>query len=283
MRPLRPAGSAATVAVALALIGCLTVSSCSAGTDFDPGSTTNSTTEATAAAISDGRLYPVVKVADGDTVTVVIDGVRQRVRLLGIDAPELGSPGECFGRESADRAAALLTGTSVQLIADDTQDDRDRYGRLLRYVVLADGTLVNGMLVRDGDAREYTYDEPYRYQQQFRALEEEARASGAGIWSADCRQQSNMTTPEVPNTAVPNAAVSNTAVSNTAGPTSGTTQDVPDPNCPIKGNINAKGDRIYHVPGNESYAETVITPAKGERWFCSAEEAQAAGWRAAKN
>ena len=178
MRPLRSAGSAATVAVALALIGCLTVSSCSAGTDFDPGSTTNSTTEATAAAISDGRLYPVVKVADGDTVTVVIDGVRERVRLLGIDAPELGSPGECFGRESADRAAALLTGTSVQLIADDTQDDRDRYGRLLRYVVLADGTLVNGMLVRDGDAREYTYDEPYRYQQQFRALEEEARASG---------------------------------------------------------------------------------------------------------
>jgi hypothetical protein len=87
-----------------------------------------------------------------------------------------------------------------------------------------------------------------------------------------------MTTPELPNSAVPNAAVSNTA-----GPTSGTTQDVPDPNCPIKGNINAKGDRIYHVPGNESYAETVITPAKGERWFCSAEEAQAAGWRAAKN
>ena len=281
MRPLLlPAGSGAALAVGLvlALGSCVAVSSCSRGPELDASSVASSITDAAAVSAADGFpdpvvLYPVVSVADGDTVTVSIDGVRERVRLIGIDAPELGSPGECFGREAADRAAALLTGTSVQLIADDTQDDRDRYGRLLRYVVLADGTMVNGTLVRDGDAREYTYDEPYHYQQQFRGLEDEAQSAGAGIWSAACRQQAITTAAAAPNTATPNGAT----------PNGGATHDAPDPNCPIKGNVNGKGDRIYHVPGDDSYAETVITPAKGERWFCSAEQAQAAGWRAAKN
>jgi hypothetical protein len=48
-----------------------------------------------------------------------------------------------------------------------------------------------------------------------------------------------------------------------------------------KGNINSKGERIYHVPGGRSYANTVIDPTHGERWFCSEAEAQAAGWRRA--
>ena len=54
------------------------------------------------------------------------------------------------------------------------------------------------------------------------------------------------------------------------------------PGCVIKGNINTKGDKIYHVPGDDSYDETVITTSKGERYFCSTEEAEAAGWRAAQ-
>jgi hypothetical protein len=50
--------------------------------------------------------------------------------------------------------------------------------------------------------------------------------------------------------------------------------------CNIKGNISVNtGERIYHVPGQEHYLETVISPGKGERWFCSEEEARAAGWR----
>ena len=53
------------------------------------------------------------------------------------------------------------------------------------------------------------------------------------------------------------------------------------PGCDIKGNINRKGERIYHVPGGQSYANTVIDPTRGERWFCSEAEAQAAGWRRA--
>ena len=52
--------------------------------------------------------------------------------------------------------------------------------------------------------------------------------------------------------------------------------------CPIKGNISSKGERFYHVPGGQYYDRTKIDPAKGERWFCSEEEAAAAGWRPSK-
>lgn len=57
----------------------------------------------------------------------------------------------------------------------------------------------------------------------------------------------------------------------------------PNPACAIKGNINAKGQKIYHVPGGRSYDATDIELDQGERWFCSEKEAQDAGWRAAKN
>ncbi len=49
--------------------------------------------------------------------------------------------------------------------------------------------------------------------------------------------------------------------------------------CDIKGNVNTKGERIYHVPGQKYYDDTVIQPSHGERWFCSEAEARAAGWR----
>jgi hypothetical protein len=52
--------------------------------------------------------------------------------------------------------------------------------------------------------------------------------------------------------------------------------------CVIKGNVNTRGERIYHVPGQRYYDETRISPSHGERWFCSEQEARAAGWRRAK-
>jgi micrococcal nuclease len=203
----------------------------------------------------DAVVYPVVSVADGDTITVTVDGAAERIRLIGIDAPELSNPAECFGRESADYADRLMTGQRVQLIADDSQDDRDRYGRLLRYVVLSDGTSVNESLIRGGYAIEYTYDSPYRYQDRFRSLEAEAQASSSGLWSAATCPREQPAEP---------------------------TRDGATPECAIKANVNSKGDKIYHLPGDDSYEKTVITPGKGERYFCTTAEAESAGWRAAK-
>ena len=214
-------------------------------------------------------LHPVVKVTDGDTITVSVDGIEERVRLIGIDSPELHRPVECFGSQAADHLTELLTGASVQLIADPSQDDRDRYGRLLRYVELADGTDVNAELIRDGYAFEYTYDKPYRRQTVFRHQEAAARSAAAGLWStATCGGRGSAE----PGTGRPSGAVSATTSSAPVNRPAG---------CAIKGNIDRRGERIFHLPGDSSYDETVISETKGERYFCTVAEAEAAGWRAA--
>lgn len=63
----------------------------------------------------------------------------------------------------------------------------------------------------------------------------------------------------------------------------GASRTAPRPECPVKGNVGASGERIYHLPGMRAYEDTAIDPARGERWFRSAEEAEAAGWRRAQN
>ena len=207
--------------------------------------------------------YPVVSITDGDTIRVNIDGVEEKIRLIGIDTPEL-NPLECFGHESTAFATSLLQGQTVALEADSSQEDRDRYGRLLRYVFLPDGTNVNGALIRDGYGFEYTYDKPYLYRGDFVADEQAARSAGAGLWSAStCNGRPTSTTA--------GAAPLPTSTSVAA-------QDVPV-DCPIKGNITAKGEKIYHLPGDPSYDETRITESKGENYFCSVAEAEAQGWR----
>ncbi|HEX9370404.1 MAG TPA: thermonuclease family protein, partial [Roseiflexaceae bacterium] len=88
----------------------------------------------------------VVEVIDGDTVDVRLNGAVVRIRLIGIDTPEVVDPRrpvECFGREASTRAHELLDGQTVALEADPSQDDRDRYGRSLRYLWLPDGRLFN--------------------------------------------------------------------------------------------------------------------------------------------
>ena len=107
----------------------------------------------------------VTRVVDGDTIKVRSRGFEDTVRLIGIDTPETRDPSEpvqCFGPEASARARRLLPpGRSVRLVTDDTQDTRDRYGRLLAYVYTP-GTSgptgsVNHRMVRGGYARVYVY------------------------------------------------------------------------------------------------------------------------------
>ena len=107
--------------------------------------------------------------------------------MIGIDAPETNAPGrpvQCFGPEASAEAKELLAGKAVRLEYDDSQDRRDRFGRLLAYVWV-DEVLFNEWMIRQGYAREFTYNEPYRYQQMFQAAEAEARTAGRGLWAAD--------------------------------------------------------------------------------------------------
>lgn len=130
-------------------------------------------------------------VIDGDTIDVnTDDGDTERVRLLGINTPEVGhdrEPAQCGGEEAAGRLAELLPeGTAVQLVTDSHADAEDRYGRLLRYVETDAGD-AGATLISEGYAYAWTpasEPDPDRLA-DYETATAAARAAGAGAW-ADC-------------------------------------------------------------------------------------------------
>ncbi|MET0770027.1 MAG: thermonuclease family protein [Solirubrobacteraceae bacterium] len=123
----------------------------------------------------------VVRVADGDTVRVRIDGGREeRVRYIGIDTPEVTSD-ECFAAEAAEYNERLVAGRRVRLVLD--AEERDRYGRLLAYVYAGD-RFVNAELLRNGYAQPLTVPPNVRFEDRFRRLAREARREGKGLWAS---------------------------------------------------------------------------------------------------
>lgn len=129
----------------------------------------------------------VKNVVDGDTITVVSDGVTYKVRLLGIDTPETKDPRkpvQCYGFEASRKMKELVEGKSVVLVVDESQGDKDKYGRLLRYVYLADGTLVNAVMVEEGYAFAYR-KYPTAKLNDFISLEQQAKDATRGLWAAN--------------------------------------------------------------------------------------------------
>lgn len=131
-------------------------------------------------------LYRVLRVVDGDTIDVLIDEKTYRLRLIGMNTPETVDPRtkvECFGKEASNKAKELLSDNFVSLESDDSQGERDKYGRLLRYVFLSDGTNFNKFMIENGFAYEYTYDLPYKYQNDFKNAQSYAMQNELGLWS----------------------------------------------------------------------------------------------------
>lgn len=192
----------------------------------------------------------IIRVVDGDTYEVFLDK-KEKVRLIGIDTPESVSPDKEKNREegirASDYAKELLEGKIVEVEFD--VQERDRYGRILAYLYLED-KMVNEILLEEGMAQVSTYPPNIRYAERFTELERKAREEGKGFWS---------------------------------GNTDVKTVDPEDYSNLIKGNINRKGEKIYHMPGQRDYHKTKINEANGEKWFISEEEAIAAGFRKAKN
>lgn len=128
----------------------------------------------------------VVRVVDGDTLEVELDSGSERVRLLGIDTPETvhpDKPVECFGPEASDRMKQLAPpGTALRLERDT--ELRDRFGRLLAYAYLPDGTFVNLSMVSDGYATTLNIDPNRAHRDELSAAQREAKAAGLGLWGA---------------------------------------------------------------------------------------------------
>jgi micrococcal nuclease len=179
---------------------------------------TQTATAATAVAGGLGTAT-VLRVVDGDTFIVNLNGVSTTTRLIGVDTPESVDPRQpvqCFGREAAARTRELIDGQTVTLEFDASQGRYDRYGRLLAHVRLADGTLLGQQLIRDGYAFEYTYRLPYRYQESYRAAQQQARSDLSGLWAPEACA-GVVATPATP-TSVPQrcpSAVDAAAASNT--------------------------------------------------------------------
>lgn len=201
-------------------------------------------------------------VVDGDTIEIR----GESIRFNGIDAPEstqlcLDAKGKQYrcGSATAKALAAFLeksSPTSCDFV------DRDRYGRYVGNCWRADGTSVQEWLVAHGLALDWE-----RYSGgAYAKLQQKARSQKSGMWSG---------TFENPWEWRANKQTSAVAAPIAQLPAEG------NGGCLIKGNVSAKGERIYHVPGQEHYSRTAISESKGERWFCTEGEAASAGWRPA--
>lgn len=131
-------------------------------------------------------LYSINHFVDGDTITVNMNGSVETVRMIGIDTPETHKPNtpvQCYGETAASYTKTLIGNSKVRLQADPLDTNRDVYGRLLRYVYLADGTFVNEKLIQNGYGFAYTYF-PFEKSAEFKSHETIAKNSGRGLWSA---------------------------------------------------------------------------------------------------
>jgi micrococcal nuclease len=126
----------------------------------------------------------VERVVDGDTFVAAVAGRSERIRLIGVDTPETVDPDrpvQPYGREASSFAKRMLSDRTVRLEGD--VEPRDRYGRLLAYVWLPDGTFWNALLAAEGYARLITIPPDVSYAGLFRDLVEEARAANRGLWA----------------------------------------------------------------------------------------------------
>lgn len=220
------------------------------------------------------------RVIDGDTIAIG----PAHIRLVGIDAPE--SEQSC-----ADRAghSFLCGGAATRALTEFIGSDPvsckrqggDIYHRTLATCFVR-GEDIQKWMVAKGLAFAFT-----RYSQAYASIEAEAKTVGKGIWAGavtppweyrrcvrdggapgSCSHVAGA--PDRPSTPVsPDQTTAETAP--------------PSPNCRIKGNVNQAGERIYHQPSSPDYDRIVMRLDRGKRWFCTEEEARAAGWRPARH
>jgi micrococcal nuclease len=138
------------------------------------------------------RVY-VRRVIDGDTILVDIENPSQglmqqeRVRLLGIDTPEMAAPNrpqQRFGREASTLTKEALEKKYIYLAFD--WELRDRYGRLLAYVYFENGGCFNAMMIRQGYVRAYNRY-AFHFFEEFQTYEREARTKRLGLWAGGGR------------------------------------------------------------------------------------------------
>jgi endonuclease YncB( thermonuclease family) len=211
------------------------------------------------------------KVREGDTVVIGSN----RIRLGGIDAPSvdqlcLNGKGERWTCGVAARDELIKHAENKTWTCHAGQN-ADRRGRVVARCDV-DGEDIQKWMVRSGWALAYT-----RFSHDYDADEKAAREAKAGMWQGafiapwDWRIRNKKTT--ILGATKPPDTAHAILLASASGPVA------PSPDCTIKGNVNGAGECIYHTPTSRWYARIEMKISKGTRWFCSVEEAEAAGCR----
>jgi micrococcal nuclease len=131
-------------------------------------------------------LYTINHYVDGDTIAVNMNGSVETIRFIGVDTPETHKPNtpvQCYGPEAAAHTKDVISKFGkVRLQADSLDTNRDVYGRLLRYVYLPDGTLLDEEIIKDGYGFAYL-DFPFSKKSEFAGAGQAAQAAKAGLWA----------------------------------------------------------------------------------------------------
>lgn len=199
------------------------------------------------------NVYADIKIIDGDTIIFN----EKKIRLFGIDAPETNQ--YCFDKNKIKYSCGInSTNALIQFIKENsnesiqcTQIGIDQYGRFISECWIGKIS-INSWLVRNGHALAYL-----KYSKQFFYDEKKARENDLGLWQGKFINPWEWRRGK---------RYKNSNYSDKK-------------KCKIKGNISSRGQKIYHIPGNLNYEKTKINDNKGERWFCSEEEAKMSGWR----
>ncbi|HSW99082.1 MAG TPA: thermonuclease family protein [Candidatus Saccharimonadales bacterium] len=132
----------------------------------------------------DPGLYPIDHFIDGDTIAVKMNGKTESIRMVGVDTPETHKPNtpvQCYGPAAAAFTKSLISSGRVRLAADPDSTNRDRYNRLLRYVYIPDGRMVETELIKGGYGFAYT-EFPFTKSAEFTADQNAAKTAGKGLW-----------------------------------------------------------------------------------------------------
>ena len=167
----------------------------------------------------------VTRVVDGDTLIVKVARKSERVRLIGIDTPEVGS---CYAAQATVRAKQLALRRHVRLLGDRTQARRDRYGRLLAYVQLPNGHDLGRDLIARGFGKVYVYDRAFARLRAYQVDEAVAHTHGLGLWRA-CSPGTATTTSATTTVTTTTTTATSPTTTTTATTTVGTT--TAQPNC----------------------------------------------------
>lgn len=222
----------------------------------------------------------VISVMDGDTMKVKYKGKIKKVRFLLVDAPEmyhkkLGE--QPFGREAQARNREILNNAKNVTLEFDVGGKEDKYGRLLAYVY-ADGKSVQEQLIREGLVRVgYIYEPNTKYEMKYKEIQEKAKREKKGIWQYDGYVTDRGFVKSVVKDWSPGKDSAKGFSTNESLVAKDSRVDATTVKsgaaCNIKGNINSKGKKLYHLPGMNNY-EAV----KAEKMFCSEKEAEQAGF-----